>query len=470
MRHRLALYLDYVITFLLFVVAGLTPLIFLDQMTEFYEMPKMVFLVVATVLLIGLWIFSWIVKGRIVLTRTPLDVPLLVLLIVILISTYLSPTRYEAIFGNFPRVHGSAFSWVVYILLYFVTVSKIKMFLNVLYGSAVVVALLTLLAFFHIFLPLDFAKAVNFTPTGSTFSTIAFLLLLLPLPVLSIINPNKLMPMPLAVVLTLLFGVTVALTASVPSLVALLVAFALCFFLSKPHQVKKTLPLFLVTVVVIGLVLILAYVPFSGNALQQLETNFPKEIQLPFATSWNVSVTAFRDNPFFGPGPSSYLFSFSAYKPAAFNLLPFWNFSFDTSYNEFLQTLGTLGIFGFLALVYFCIVILVNSWRNLAVDTQDAEQDNTHVLLPAMAMSGLLAIVLLAIHATTLVSIVITLFILAVLMMAQKSIRERVTELSLGIKASTAGNKQFDLFPIILFVIYVIATVAVLYNTVTMTA
>src|ERR1700722_20268757 len=470
MRHRLALYLDYVITFLLFVVAGLTPLIFLDQMTEFYEMPKMVFLVVATVLLIGLWIFSWIVKGRIVLTRTPLDVPLLVLLIVILISTYLSPTRYEAIFGNFPRVHGSAFSWVVYILLYFVTVSKIKMFLNVLYGSAVIVALLTLLAFFHIFLPLDFAKAVNFTPTGSTFSTIAFLLLLLPLPVLSIINPNKFMPMPLAVVLTLLFGVTVALTASVPSLVALLVAFALCFFLSKPHQVKKTLPLFLVTVVVIGLVLILAYVPFSGNALQQLETNFPKEIQLPFATSWNVSVTAFRDNPFFGPGPSSYLFSFSAYKPAAFNLLPFWNFSFDTSYDEFLQTLGTLGIFGFLALVYFCIVILVNSWRNLAVDTQDAEQDNTHVLLPAMAMSGLLAIVLLAIHATTLVSIVITLFILAVLMMAQKSIRERVTELSLGIKASTAGNKQFDLFPIILFVIYVIAAVAVLYNTVTMTA
>jgi len=476
MRNRLSTYLDYVITFLLFVVAGLTPLIFFNQMTEFYEMPKMVFLVVATTLLVGLWIFSWIVKGKIVITRTPLDIPLLVLLVVILISTYLSPTRYEAIFGNFPRVHDSAASWVVYILLYFVTVShlrdltKIKMFLNVLYGSAVIAALLTILAFFHMFLPLDFAKAVNFTPTGSTFSTIAFLLLLLPLPILSVITPNKFMPMPLAVVLTILFGVTVALTASVPSLVALLIAFALCFFLSKPHQVKKTLPLFLVTVVVIGLALIFAYVPFSGNVLQQLEANFPKEIQLPFVTSWNISVTSFRDNPFFGPGPSSYLFSFSSYKPVAFNLLPFWNFSFDTSYNEFLQTLGTVGIFGFLALMYFCVVILVNSWRNLAVDTQDAEQDNTHVLLPAMAMSGLLAIVLFAIHATTLVSIVVTLFVLAVLMMAQKSIRERVTELSLGIKASTAGNRQFDLFPIILFVIYVVAAFAVLYNTVTMTA
>lgn len=475
MRHRLALYLDYAITFLLFVVAGLTPLIFINQMTEFYEMPKLVFLVVTTTLLIGLWIFSWIVKGRIVLTRTPLDIPLLILLVVILISTYFSNSRFEAIYGNFPRVHGSAVSWVIYILLYFVTVShlrdlaKIKMFLNVLYGSAVIVAALTLLAFFHAFLPFDFTKAVNFTPTGSTFSTIAFLLMLLPLPILSVITPNKFMPLPLAMVLTILFGATVALTASVPSLVALLVAFALCFFLSKPHQVKKTLPLFLTTFIIVGLVLVLAYVPFSGNSLQQLEANFPKEIQLPFIVSWKISISAFRDQPFFGSGPSTYLFNFTTYKPAEFNLLPFWNFSFDTSYNEFLQVLGTLGIFGFLALIYFCIVILVNSWRNLAVDTPDAQQDNTHVLLPAMAMSGLLAIVLLAIHATTLVSVVVMFFVLAVLMMAQKSIRERVTELSLGIKASTVNNKQFDLFPVILFVIYVIAAIAVLYNTVTMT-
>jgi O-antigen ligase/tetratricopeptide (TPR) repeat protein len=474
MRNRLALYLDYAITFLLFVVAGLTPLIFLDQMTEFYEMPKMAFLVVATVLLLGLWIFSWIVKGKVVLTRTPLDIPLIIFMVVVLISAYLSGSRYEAIYGNFPRIHGSAVSWVVYILLYFVTVShlrdlaKIKMFLNVLYGSAVVVAVLTLLAFFHIFLPFDFTKAVNFTPTGSTFSTIAFLLLLLPLPILSVITPNKFMPLPLAMVLTILFGITVALTSSVPGLVALLVAFGLCFFLSKPHQVRKTLPMFLTTFAIVGVVLALAYVPFSGNALQQLETNFPKEIQLPFTDSWKVSVSAFRDSAWFGTGPSTYLFDFSIYKPAEFNLLPFWNFSFDTAYNEFLQTLGTLGIFGFVALLYFCIVILVNSWRNLAVDTEDARLDNTHVLLPAMAMSGLLAIVLLAIHVTTLVSVVAMFFILAVLMMAQKSVRERVTELSLGLKASTAGNRQFDLFPVIIFVVYVIAAIAVLYTTVTM--
>jgi tetratricopeptide (TPR) repeat protein/O-antigen ligase len=476
MRHQLAAYLDYVITFILFIVAGLTPLIFFNQMTEFYEMPKLVFLIVTTIILIGLWIFSWIVKGKIVFTRTPLDVPLLILLVVILISTFFSSSHPIALYGNFPRVNGSAVSWVVYILLYFVTVShlkdltKIRMFLNVLYVSAIIVSVLTLAAFFHLFLPFDFAQALNFTPTGSTFSTIAFLLLLLPLPLLSVIHPNKYLPIPLSVALVVLFGATVILTGSIASMLALLAAFALCFFLSKPHQVRKTFLFFLLPVAILAVVLFLANVPFTGNALQQLEANFPKEIQIPFTTSWVVSVSAFRDAPFFGTGPASYLFNFTTYKPVDFNTLPYWNFTFDTAYDEFLQILGTLGIFGFLSLLLVVIVIIVNSWKNLAVDTQDARQDNTHILVPAMAVSGLMVIILFAIHDASLVSTVVSLFILAVLMMSQRSIRERVTELRLGIKASTADNQQFDLFPIILFIVFVIAAIPVLYKTVTMTA
>jgi membrane-anchored glycerophosphoryl diester phosphodiesterase (GDPDase) len=80
-------------------------------------------------------------------------------------------------------------------------------------------------------------------------------------------------------------------------------------------------------------------------------------------------------------------------------------------------------------------------------------------------MSGILSIILFAIHVATLVSLVMTLFLLAVFMMAQRSVRERVTEFSLGLKASTADHKQFDLFPVILFVIYVIVAIAVtVYN------
>lgn len=472
MRQQLTSYVDHAITFLLLIVAGLTPLLFLNQTTEFYEMPKLAFLVVSTVLLLGLWIFSWILKGKVVITRTPLDIPLLLLIVVVLLSTYFSATKFAAIYGNFPKVHGSTVSWITYILLYFVTVShlknlsQIKNFMYVLYGSGVLVAFVTLLSFFNIFLPFDFAKSVTFTPTGSSFSTIAFLLLLLPLPILSILHANKYLPTNVSVALATLFGVTIALVGSLPSYVALLIAFALCLFISKPQQVKKSLPLFIVPVAATLLTLVFAYLPMGNvNKLQQMEANFPKEIQLPLAISWKISASAFRDAPFIGTGPSTYLFNFTTYKPLEFNQLNFWNFSFDTAHNEFLQVLGTLGVVGFISLIILSFVILNISRKNLSAEHESSRNsDNSNALLPGLAVSGLLSIVLFAIHATTLVSIVVTLFMLAALMASQKSIREKVTELSLGLKATTSGNKQFDLFPVIVFIVFLVGAVPLMYQ------
>lgn len=469
MRDQVVSYIDNAITLILLIVAGITPLLFFNQLTEFYEMPKLVMLIVAVILLYGLWIFSWIVKGKIVLTRTPLDFPLLLLLVVVLLSTYFSASHYTSIYGNFPTVQGSAVTYVVYILLYFVTVAnlrnlaQIKNFVYILYAGGILVAFVTLLSFFGIFLPFDFARTVNFTPTGSSFSTVALLVLLLPLPLLSLINPNKYMPVPVAAAVTLLFGITVILIGSTPSLVALVIAIGICLFVSKPALIKKNSVYATAPLAVLALVFIFAYLPFRGNALNHQEANFPKEIQLPFTISWKVSATAFRDAPFIGTGPSTYLYNFTEYRPLTFNTLSYWNFTFNTAYDEYLQTLGTLGFFGVLALILLSLIVINNARKNLFFDPADTRSDNTHILVPSLAVSGLMTIVVLAIHASTLVSTVSTLFILATLMMSQKSIREKVTELSMGIKASTVDNKQIDLFPVIIFVVFLIAAVPVLY-------
>lgn len=472
MKKQLISFLDNSITFLLLVVAGLTPLLFLNQTTEFYEMPKLVFLIVSTIVILGLWIFSWIVKGKMQITRTPLDIPLLLLAGVILISTFFSVSKFSSIYGNFPRVHGTAVSWVTYILLYFVTVSnlkslgKIKTFLYVLFASGVIVALISLLSFFNIYLPFDFAKAANFTPTGSTFSTVAFLMLLLPLPLLSVINNNKYMPAPVGLALSILFGATIALIGAVPSYVALLIVFVLCFLVGKPHHAKKykkMLPMFLTPVVVVILALTLAYLPFPGNKLQTLESRFPKEIQLPFSISWKISASAFRDAPYIGTGPSTYLFNFTSYKPLEFNTLNYWNFSFDAAYNEFLQILGTMGIVGLIALTLVCLVVINSARKFLSLN--ETESDDNNIITSGLAISAILGIVLLAIHATTMVSIVMTLFAFGVLMVSQKHIREKVMNVSMGIKASTLDDKQFDLFPVIIFAVFLIGAAYVLFNT-----
>jgi len=471
MKNNLTVFVDKVIESLLLLVAGVTPFLFLNKTTEFYEMPKFIFLLVMTVLLAGLTIFSWILKGKVAINRTPLDAPLLGFLAIILISTFFSGTRYQAIYGDFPNIHGSAVSWVLYILLYFVTVSglkdstRIKNFLYALYTGAAVVALVTLSSFFGIFLPFDFAKGVNFTPTGSTFSTIALLILLLPLPLVSIINGNKYFPRYLAVILAVLFGVTIALTGAITTYIVLLVVFGLSFYVSKDHLSKTGLVLFLASTVIVLLTLVSGYVPFHGNKIQQLEANFPKEIQLPLSISWKISASTFRDAPFFGTGPGSYLFNFTLYKPTEFNLQNYWNFSFSNAYDEFLQVLSTLGLLGFFALVLLCVVVIKNSNKILSLtqirNIKDAPRDVAQL---ALAISAILSVILLLIHASTLISIVATLFIFAALMMSQDNVRNNATEFSMGLKASTSHNQQLDLLPVVIFILFLVGSVMLMFR------
>jgi tetratricopeptide (TPR) repeat protein len=474
MRNYLTILIDKAIALILLLVAGVTPILFLNKTTEFYDMPKFIFLIAATILLLGLTIFSWILKGKVIINRTPLDVPLLVFLVIVIVSTIFSATRYQAIYGDLPSIHGSAASWILYILLYFVTVSnlkdmnRIKNFLYVFYASATVVALATLLSFFGVFLPLDFAKGFNFTPTGSTFSTIALLMLLLPLPLVSIINPNQYLPRYMAVILSVLFSIVIALTGSIPTYVVLLIVFGISLYISKDHLSKVGLTLFIASAAAVILTLILAYMPFAGNKIQQLEAGFPKEIQLPLAISWKISASSFRDAPFFGTGPASYLFNFTSYKPTEFNLLKYWNFSFSTAHDEFLQILSTLGLLGFFTLIAICVVVIKNSNKYISLTQFRNFKDIPHETIQfALAISGLTSIILLLIHAATLVSIVATLFILAALMMSQESIRNKTTELSMGLKAATTQNQQFDLLPVVIFIVFLVGAVTLLSRTYT---
>jgi multisubunit Na+/H+ antiporter MnhG subunit len=328
-------------------------------------------------------------------------------------------------------------------------------------------------SFFHVFLPFDFAKAVNFTPTGSTFSTIAMLLLLLPLPLLSLIRPNLYMPLPLALVLSVLFSIVVVLTGSIGSYVILAAIYAATALAGRIDQHKKMAMFFVMPLAITALTFVLAYLPIPGvNSIQTLEANFPKEIQLPFNASWKVSASVFRDAPFFGTGPSTYLFNFTSYKPAEFNLLNFWNFTFDTAHNEFLNVLGTIGAVGVGALALLCVVVAFMSWKNIFTrEHEEGEEasESSHTFLAGLGISGIVAIALLGIHATTTVSFVLTLFIFAALAMSQKSIREKVSEFSIGLKASAHNDRQFDLFPILLFIVFVVGAVPVLYKTYTAT-
>lgn len=478
MRNKLTAYLNNVIFAILLSVVVLTPLLFSSLTTEFFEAPKLILLVTATLLLLVVWSLNWIIEGKVVITRTPLDLSLLLLLIVVLISTFLSESRNVAIFGNFPRIHGSAVSWVTYILFFYVLSSNlkgqihVKTLLYALLGAAGVLSLVSLFSYFSLFLPFAFAKAVNFTPAGSSFSASAVLALLLPVLTVSIIRPDRFLSPVIAVVLTTLFLLTIALAGTPATQAAAIIGVLLVLIVSNKPDVKRALKFLAIPVVATLVIVVLSYTSFGSksNPLMQKRVDFPREIQLSPVDSWVVSATSFRDSPFFGSGPSTYLFNFTSYKPVSFNNGKHWNIRFDSGFNEYLQVLGTLGGLGLLAFLFFTAAVISFAVKGLK------HKDNNLVI--GLSVTALTGIVLLLLHPSTPVFMVALLSLLAVLMGLYKN-GGKVKELSLGIKASelkkmdgipgtgTALNYvgSGDILPVILFIPILILVLIALYQT-----
>ncbi len=455
MREQFAALVNNLITLLLMVTTLLTPLIFAPFFTEFFEIPKTVFLVTLVTSLLVLWAFLWVLNGKVLITRTSLDLHLLILLAVVLISTYLSETRYAAIFGSLPRVHGSAVTWISLIVLYFIATSHIRtksqvkaLFLSLL-ASTSLVAIMSLMAYFGIHLlgqALPFTNTLNFTPSGSSFSATALIILMLPLLFISIIKRSELLPTFLAVILTAIFGVTLILIGQWPVWLVALLSLALTVVLNKRSISIENLPLLLIPIILSVAILFLTNLPTNTNPLRQKASDFPREIQLNPIASWKVSVSSFRDAPFFGTGPSSYLFNFTNYKPLEHNNTKFWNLRFDTGFNEYLQVLGTLGGFGIIAFILFSFFVLLFAFRGLA---SNLYRDD---LSSALSLSAILAIILLLIHVNTVVLGVAIFILLAMLMAIHKS-SGKVEEFSLGIKTSRLTDSNLvtgDLLPLIL--------------------
>lgn len=472
MRNQLSAYIDNLITVLILAVVALTPLVFAPLATEFFDIPKVIFLSFTVLVLLVLWSLSWVLKGKVTFARTPFDLPLVLLLLVIILSTIFSQTQNISILGNLPKVHGSAVAWVAYILFYFIATShlrtqgQVKTVFYALTGSAVLVAVVSLLSYFGFFLPISFAKTAGFNPTGSSFSAAALMVLLLPVLILSIINKqnffvskNKFLHVAPALVLATFFGITIALIGDLATRITVLVVVCLTFFVARQKQIMDALPYLTIPVIVSLLVFGFSTINIASNPLQQKAVNFPKEIQLPFSTSWKVSASAFRDQPFLGSGPSTYLFNFTNYKPAEFNSTKFWNIKFDTSFNEYLQALGTVGGLGFMALVFLSVVVLGFAWKGLA--------DHENVLVQGLSVSAIASVVLLTFHVSTPVVIVAILSILAMLMAIHKSTSGKVEELSIGIKASKITDSSLiigDILPIILFIPAVILALIALWQ------
>ncbi len=464
MRQSLAAQLNKTITTLIIVAVAFTPLFFLPSLTEYFQMPKVILLITLSLIMLSLWSLSWVLEGKVLITRTPLDLPLLLLLVIIAASTFFSPIRNISLYGNIPDLHGSASSWVAYILIFFVatsnlkTLRQIRLVLYTLLLSGSVLSIISLLSYFGVsIINLPFTKLANFSPAGSSFGVTSMIVLLLPLVLLSLSAGegaqflDRLLPKPLSLVLAILFIATLVLIGGPSTWIAFLISLGLVVYINGRPGLKRLLIPLIIGTILLGLGLLPSQNKFN-NPLFSKQQNFPREIQLSFTTSWKVAVSAFRDSPFLGSGPSSFLFDFTLYKPAEHNSSKYWNLRFENSFNEFFQVLTTLGGLGFLALLFLTVVIATFAWTGIQARAKTVQDQ----ISTSLAVSSLVGVILLALHVSTPTSLVVFLVMLAMLMATHRSVSEKVEEITIGIKASKLYDSNLiagDILPLILFVL-----------------
>lgn len=426
---------------------------FTNLTSESYETPKFVVLLIFTGLLLLFLTFKFIVSGKVTILRTPLDIPLLLLLTVGIVSTFLSPSPYVGLLGNQMKIHGSLVSLIVYVLFYFILVNNLKNLKEVKWivylslGLSQILAILSLLAYWGV--------GLDLTPTGSSFSTTAILAMLLPFMVMGILKSSKPLPITINSIFLALSGVTIALTGTWATWIAAVFGLVLSGFinnlgnLSNLRNLIRINPISLIGLIgsisLISLITILSFIPPVGSVKNPFYTqaqNFPREIQLGALESWKISVSSFRDAPFWGTGPSTYLFNFTNYKPVEFNSSKVWNLRFDSAFNEYLQILATLGGIGIVALLSFTALFVSAAYKIISETIHlRSEEMQLHLggVKVALAVSGLTFFVLLALHSSTLPLWVVGLLILAGFMAVSQ---ENTPSLS-WFKPGLNGNRDF---------------------------
>ncbi|MFA6512997.1 MAG: hypothetical protein WCT34_02270 [Patescibacteria group bacterium] len=135
--------IDQIITFLYGALFFVTPLLMSKSTSELFEFNKILFIYGSTVLIAFFWFYKMAINKKIILKKTPLDVPIIIFFLSQLISTVVSIDIHTSVFGYYGRFNGGILSIVSYIILYYGLVSNAvnikKLLKTILFSSLLVI-------------------------------------------------------------------------------------------------------------------------------------------------------------------------------------------------------------------------------------------------------------------------------------------------------------------------------------------
>lgn len=366
----MAKFLEGVATTSLFMIFFGFPLFFLSLTLQGLVFEKQMYFYFW--LLLGLvgWVSKAIVTGELHIRRTPLDIPVLLLWVVVGISCFFSVDKWHSLWGFFGDPSRGFLNVTALTLAYFfiashVNVRRFQLLLSGILLAGFLVALWTALAFFGIrFLPDMLLKYAPLSLFGTMKSLTLFFGMLLPLFLLGFVMLFQWFREKNAAFWSILLALSLGLALDLYILLAVYaftpwfavlvgVSFFLIYVLAQVVRLGDRfnwMPMALFVVVLVCLM-----IGNQGNAFLSKKTSILPEVALDQSSSWTIAKEALKERLIVGSGPATFGYNFSLYKPDSLNAGLQNNFRFYQSGNLFLEILPTVGIVG----GFFFLILLL---------------------------------------------------------------------------------------------------------------
>lgn len=294
----------------------LFPSFLLTNIASFFDFPKVLLLITTVVACMVVWSIKIVTEGKVTLQVSKADIPLLLLVVSYVASAIVkTPNKMEA-FGLPGTATVMIGAFLVYVFSKMTFKGEKGTFSLVMFMSATVVALFSLLAFTGVLAGIPQLPAVmrdiNFSAIGGKLPEVIFLVALLPI------------------------GLSLA--------------------LKEKETTRKVLYFLSVAIVTLSAVL-------SISLMLPGKPGTP--VIVDAQTSWSVAVDTLKASPLLGVGTSNYLSAFTKFLPLSYNSTSLWANRFFSASSYTLTLLTETGVLGITAFLLSVFVLLKGFFKNL---------------------------------------------------------------------------------------------------------
>lgn len=394
-----------------------TPFIFTWVNEELFEFPKMLIVYVFCILITAVWIWRMVQQKKLLLTQTPLDIPLLLFLFSQIASTLFSIHPRTSIFGYYTRFNGGLLSTIAYVILFYAFASNFQKkhlagFLKTLLLSVTLSSLyaipehfghspscLIITGQFDVACWVQDVQSRVFASFGQPNWLAAFLITTIPLSFFSFSSQAKRMWLWVVMIL----ASTALLFTKSRSGILGLGAGLIVLGVGQILFIRQNLKQLLLALVVVGAIAGFFGTPFTPALSQLWQPVKPTETAQPSGTVletggtesgvirqivWEGAIKVWQRYPIFGSGVETFAYSYYQDRPVAHNTVSEWDFLYNKAHNEFLNYLATTGAVG----AFSYVLLLV--WFGLLCLTLAASQnlELKHRLLSLTTLSGVVGL------------------------------------------------------------------------------